>query len=111
VITSCRRRIVAFKWLAPFVFNKKHRCEVFVAPHLRRVHVPPGCVPFDGTFLENLTFGCLSPADVDRCRVEKICSRMGIERNVINMLDSSEKLTWRHLLSGTYYCEACDHFV
>jgi len=83
------------------LWRESQDVKVFVPPHLRRVHVPPDCVLFDGTLLENLTFGCVSPADADRSRVERICSKMGIGKNVIDMLDSTEKLTWRQMLSNT----------
>lgn len=75
--------------------------RVFVPPHLRRVHVPDLMVLFDGTLRDNLTFGAVSPENVDRKLVERICSRIGVAQNVVDLLNTDTKMCWKQVISQT----------
>jgi ABC-type multidrug transport system fused ATPase/permease subunit len=74
----------------------------FVPSHLRVLHV--SCEPmfFPGTLKENLLFG-VSPGDPDGddLRVEKVCRKLGLPEQVLQYLETNDKMDWGSMLSQT----------
>lgn len=82
--------------------------SLFVPSHLRILHVATENLFFKATLFENLTFGCIpGDADADTARVTKICERLGLPQNVIDIVAQGFKgpvLVWSELLSHSHKC-------
>lgn len=62
---------------------------VYMPNHLRKVTVTSSPIFYNGTLLQNITFGCVS-RDTDRARATKICEMLGLS-HAIPYFDSEVK--------------------
>eukprot|EP00747_Dinoflagellata_sp_TGD_P217843 gnl/TRDRNA2_/TRDRNA2_90189_c0_seq1.p1 gnl/TRDRNA2_/TRDRNA2_90189_c0~~gnl/TRDRNA2_/TRDRNA2_90189_c0_seq1.p1 ORF type:complete len:526 (+),score=69.45 gnl/TRDRNA2_/TRDRNA2_90189_c0_seq1:222-1580(+) len=84
------------------------RCGVFVPSHLRVLHISLESMFRQDTLLRNLTYGVVLPRtetelsrshDANPGRVRKICERLGLNGEVLDMLDSDNQWSWLEVLS------------
>eukprot|EP00747_Dinoflagellata_sp_TGD_P145116 gnl/TRDRNA2_/TRDRNA2_176565_c3_seq2.p1 gnl/TRDRNA2_/TRDRNA2_176565_c3~~gnl/TRDRNA2_/TRDRNA2_176565_c3_seq2.p1 ORF type:complete len:231 (+),score=19.63 gnl/TRDRNA2_/TRDRNA2_176565_c3_seq2:3-695(+) len=76
--------------------------QLFIPSHLRVLHVSSEKLFFAGTLLENLKIG-VGPGNVDGNpdRILNICKRLGIDDNVLSLLETDEVQLWQDVLSHT----------
>jgi len=78
---------------------------VFMPSHLRVLHLHPEALFFEGSLLENLTFGIKRGCKGgDEQRVRRICKELGISDEVLSYLGDHQAthLPWNAIISNTH---------
>lgn len=75
--------------------------SIFVPPHLRILHLSRHCSLMSGSFLQNVILN----ADLKQIggmeRVKRICQEIGFENEVLDYLDSDDRVQWCERLSDS----------
>lgn len=74
--------------------------DFFIPSHLTVLHVQPEPLFFSGTLMDNLLFGYNDAHDAAaKSRVIRICTRLGLSRDVLSKIKSPDALHWSSVLS------------
>jgi len=73
----------------------------FVPSHLRGLHISMDPLFIQGSLLENLRFGVATDDDGEIVRVRSILKMIGLEKEMIDHLESDQVLMWHRILSAT----------
>jgi len=87
------------KVLGSAIFPQIDTGEVFVPAHVRSLHVSLEPYFFEGTLMENMTFGVENPSDGAKDRVQKILRALQCEDCVDDGVDSQDKKMWQSQLT------------
>lgn len=82
--------------------NEKGGGVFFVPSHLRILQVTSVSLFFEGTLLDNLTFGVRDgDPDEDLRRVKAICSKIGVNADIACHIDAGDEHLWSDVFSST----------